>query len=210
MKNQDSALQLYMNYVLKAEISPLISQITNEIPRTFQDTIRSAKQKSTKKPKSPEELELRESLGKILHQTTKKANLLTPKAKTNLENFIQGEIVIEVAHQPKILGGERFILNKIACGGEMSQNIPNSVPIFYIADYDKVHNELTKTHFPLINSPTGFSIGIDQEIEKCYEDKCIECLPLPSMTHFKKIFHEIEKKYFFSINFIDSFGHQHK
>ncbi|GAH96859.1 unnamed protein product, partial [marine sediment metagenome] len=33
------------------------------------------------------------------------------------------------------------------------------IPIFYVADYDKVHSELIKTKFSQNDSPNGFSVS---------------------------------------------------
>lgn len=189
-----------MNYVIKHEISPLIQEITTEIPRNFFDACKLASKKNQKIVKTSEWALNKEKLGKILGQTTKKFGVLTPQAKKNLELFYNSNNIVEVAHQPKFLGGERFILNKLACGGELASQMEEGIPLFYIANYDQVHNELTKTHFPLINSPTGFSVSIETEIERCFAEKCIDCLPLPSISYVKQLLKEIEEKYLFSIN----------
>jgi uncharacterized protein YllA (UPF0747 family) len=107
---------------------------------------------------------------------------------------------LEVSHQPKFLGGERFLFNKIACGAAFSNMESSVVPIFYVADYDKVHSELIKTKFSHSNSPTGFSVSVRPEIEKEFQDMRIKNLPLPSLSYLLEQFQEIRKKYTNSIN----------
>ncbi len=194
------ALQLYMDYVLYNTISPLISSIISELPRTFNEACEIVQRKARAIQNPPDWETKKEHLGRILQKIAIKNGLFTPKAKKNLDHFYTNNNIIEVSHQPKFMGGERFVLNKLACGGIFSNQIASSVPIFYIADYDQIHRELTKTRFPIINSATGFSIGIDKDIEDCYGKECVECLPLPSESSLTQKLQQIREKYEFSIN----------
>lgn len=200
----NNILKTYMKYVLNAEISPIISQITSEIPRTMYNAIKLGEKKSKNQPNTPHSHQLKEQIGKILRDTTKKFGFLTPKARKNLENYYATNNIIEVAHQPKFLGGERFLLNKIALGGEIANKFEKSIPIFFIGNYDKIHNELTKTHFPTINAPSGFPIGIENQIVSSFEGQCVECLPLPTERNFIEMMSQIQNNYYFSINSCNS------
>ena len=176
-------LLLYMDYAINNIISPLISEIDTEIPKSINNSIELGKKKKLTITKSKSDPHLKEEIGKIFKQTTKKFNLLTLKAKENLGYFYTDNNLIEVAHQPKYLGGERFELNKIACGGAIHQYFAKSTPFFFIGDYDQIQSELTRVHFPLINSQSGFVVGIDKETENRYFGSCIEDLPLPDFSY---------------------------
>ena len=74
--NQD-ALQLYMKYVLNQTISPLISEITPEIPRTFQHTIDLGVHKASHIRNTPAWESQKEGLARILKKTTKKYSIFS-------------------------------------------------------------------------------------------------------------------------------------
>jgi len=198
----EDPLKYYLLYALEGKKSWISEGMKGLIPQSMGDTISLAKKinKEIEKDTNTEEIKL--ALGKIFETTNKKYNLLTDKAKNNLNKYLtdNNSLILEVSHQPKFLGGERFLFNKIGCGAAFA-NLENSiVPIFYIADYDKVHSELIKTKFSQSDSPNGFSISIEPDVEKNFLDKSIRILPLPSVSYLLEQFKEIRKKYNNSIN----------
>ena len=198
----EDPLKYYLLYALEGQKSWISEGMKDLIPQSMSNAIFLAKKvhKETEKDTNNEEIKL--ALGKIFENTNNKYNLLTDKAKRHLENFLTDNksLSLEVSHQPKFLGGERFLFNKIACGAAFANLDPSIIPIFYVADYDKVHSELIKTKFSQSNSPNGFSISIKPEIEKEFLGMRIKNLPLPSVPYLLEQFQEIRKKYSNSIN----------
>ncbi|WP_457557429.1 bacillithiol biosynthesis protein BshC [Candidatus Harpocratesius sp.] len=173
------------------------------IPQSFHSCL----QLSSKIMNSDRSTELRAQLASIFTDTTKKLGVWTESVKFNIENYIESGRSIEIGHQPKFLGGERFLLNKLACGGILAKysrstnlNQHNSVflPFLFIADYDKVHKELTRTMIPVINSVTGRTLKIPKHIENHYNGTSIASLPLPSEKEFQEILENIRTTMKFS------------
>jgi len=198
----EDPLKYYLIYALEGQKSWISEGMKSLIPQSMNDAIMLAKKvnKDAEKDISNEEMKL--AMGKIFENTNNKYNLLTDKAKRHLENFLTDNksLRLEVSHQPKFLGGERFLFNKIACGAAFTNLDASIIPIFYVADYDKIHSELIKTKFSQSDSPTGFSISIKPEIEKEFLGMRIKNLPLPSVPYLMEQFQEIRKRYSNSIN----------
>ncbi|MFW9864470.1 MAG: hypothetical protein ACFFEN_00085 [Candidatus Thorarchaeota archaeon] len=198
----EDPLKYYLLYALEGQKSWISEGMKDLIPQSMSDTISLAKKIKRESGKNKRNDEIKISLGKIFKNTNNKYNLLTDKAKIHLENYLTNpnSLSLEVSHQPKFFGGERFLFNKIACGAALEHLDDSIIPIFYVADYDKVHSELIKTKFSQSDSPNGFSISINPEIEKQFLGMRIRDLPLPSMPYLLEKFQEIRKKYINSIN----------
>ncbi|MHA1372082.1 MAG: hypothetical protein ACTSRA_20475, partial [Promethearchaeota archaeon] len=192
-------LELYIQHAIYGKSSWISEMMKNTIPSSMRHAITLAKI-IKEEGAGVLSADLKERMGKIIENTTKNLGFLTEKAKQHLDRYYQGGLAIEVAHQPKFLGGERFIFNKLACGASLSALDDNSYPFFYLADYDKVHPELIKTHFSLSNSATGFSLSIKPEILKEYNNTCIRTIPLPSNDDLEDLIETIYSNYQFSIN----------
>jgi uncharacterized protein YllA (UPF0747 family) len=198
----EDPLKYYLLYALEGQKSWISEGMKDLIPQSMSDAILLAKKNKREMNKDTYNNDIKFAIGKIFENTNKKYNLLTEKAKRYLENFLtdNNSLSLEVSHQPKFLGGERFLFNKIACGSAFA-NLDNSIiPIFYVADYDQVHPELIKTKFSHSNSPNGFSISIKPEIEKRFLGMRIRDVPLPSVPYLLEQFLEIRRKYSNSIN----------
>ncbi|MFX1305081.1 MAG: hypothetical protein ACFE9X_17125 [Promethearchaeota archaeon] len=198
----EDPLKYYLLYALEGQESWISRGMKDLIPQSMSDAILLAKKINREMRKDTDHNEIKLALGKILENTNDKYNLLTDTAKRHLEDFLtnNNSLGLEVSHQPKFLGGERFLFNKIALGAAFT-NLDNCIiPIFYVADYDKVHAELIKTKFSQSDSSTGFSISIAPEIEKKFLGMRIKNLPLPSVSYLLEKFQEIRKKYINSIN----------
>ncbi|MCJ7647512.1 MAG: hypothetical protein MUP85_02755 [Candidatus Lokiarchaeota archaeon] len=198
----EDPLKYYLAYALEGEKSWISEGMKDLIPQSMSNAIFLAKKRNREMEKDVNNSEIKIALGKIFENTNNKYNLLTDKAKRHLENFLtnNNSLNLEVAHQPKFLGGEKFLFNKIACGAAFANLDNGIVPIFYVADYDKIHSELIKTKFSQSDSPNGFSISINPEIEKQFLGTRIRDLPLPSVSYLLEQFQEIRKKYTSSIN----------
>ncbi|MHA1241999.1 MAG: bacillithiol biosynthesis protein BshC, partial [Promethearchaeota archaeon] len=198
----EDPLKYYLLYALEEQKSWISEGMKGLIPQSMSDAIFLAKKVNKETKKDTNDEEIKGALGKIFENTNNKYNLLTGKAKRHLDNFLtdNNSLNLEVSHQPKFLGGERFLFNKIACGAAFANLDPSIIPIFYVADYDKIHSELIKTKFSQSNSPNGFSISIKPEIEKEFLGMRIKNLPLPSVSYLMEQFQEIRKRYSNSIN----------
>lgn len=146
----------------------------------------------------------RERVGKLLLETTRHAGALTAAARDALDAFLHGAGSIEVSHQPKFLGGEKFFFNKMALGHALHRNAARKpggtlVPFFYLADHDKVHPELVKVHFSSCNSATGFHASIDPATEREFDGAAVHALPVPSSDHLDTVLATIKTNYEFSI-----------
>ena len=198
----EDPLKYYLLYALEGQKSWISEGMKDLIPQSMSDAIFLAKKINREMEKDTNNDEIKLALGKIFENTNNKYNILTDKAKRHLEDFLtdKNSLRLEVSHQPKFLGGERFLFNKIACGAAFANLDNNIIPIFYVADYDKVHSELIKTKFSQSDSSSGFSISIKPEIEKEFLGMRIKNLPLPSVSYLLEQFQEIRKKYVNSIN----------
>jgi len=198
----EDPLKYYLAYALEGQQSWISEGMKDLIPQSMSDAILLAKKKNREMEKDVNNSEIKLALGKIFENTNNKYSLLTEKAKNHLDNFLtdNNSLSLEVAHQPKFLGGERFLFNKIGCGAAFANLDNDIVPIFYVADYDKIHSELIKTKFSQSDSASGFSISINPEIEKKFIGMRVRDLPLPSVSYLLEQFQEIKKKYSNSIN----------
>ena len=198
----EDPLKYYLLYALKGKSSWISDGMKDVLPQSMSNAIFLAKKIRKEMEEDTNSNEIKLALGKIFEKTNRRYNILTDKAKRHLENFLTDEnsLSLEVSHQPKFLGGERFLFNKIACGAAFSNLDDHIIPIFYVADYDKVHSELIKTKFSQSDSPNGFSISVNPEIEKKFLGMRIRNLPLPSVSYLLEQFQEIRKKYSNSIN----------
>ena len=113
----EDPLKYYLLYALEGQESWISEGMKDIIPQSMSDAIFLAKKINRAMEKDTNNNEMKSALGKIFENTNNKYNLLTDKAKRHLENFLNdnNSLSLEVSHQPKFLGGERFLFNKIAC-----------------------------------------------------------------------------------------------
>jgi len=100
-----------------------------------------------------------EELKKTIKHQLRKWGILTSRVEENIDRIEQG--VIEAGQQPLCLGGPSNILNKVACTWKLCDvGEPGQfVPLFYVADYDGVQNELLNIRVPS-PSPKGLLISL--------------------------------------------------
>ncbi len=192
-------LQHYMDLALSQ--SPEIPglKLKPYVPTSYHDAYTRAEALRSKINYTSEDLEIRATLGDIFRSTTKSYGAFTTQAQKNLDIYLETGGLVEIGHQPKFLGGERFLLNKLAAGGNIPQFSPNLVPFLYIGDYDKVHVELIKTRIPVVNSATGLSLSIDKSVEDEYTNDSIKCLPKPTEEYLHEVLDNIRRSYQFSL-----------
>nr|MDO8117229.1 hypothetical protein [Candidatus Sigynarchaeota archaeon] len=194
----DDPLYQYIEKAVHGKDSFVSGGMEGLIPLSLTDAIRLAS--TYRETRAGIETSIKEELASIFLKTTRNIGVLTERAKNSIERFLQGGLGIEIAHQPKFLGGEKFILNKLALGGKIASLHEHAFPFFYLADYDKVHPELVKVHFSLVNSGFGFSTSIEPSIEQSLTGTCISELPLPEPRYMRDIIDRILANYEFSIN----------
>ncbi|MHA1673258.1 MAG: bacillithiol biosynthesis protein BshC [Promethearchaeota archaeon] len=192
-------LQHYMDLTLSQSQEIPGLKLKPYVPTSYHDAYTRAEELRSKIIYTPEDLEIRATLGEIFRTTTKSYGAFTAQAKKNLEIYLKTGGLVEIGHQPKFLGGERFLLNKLASGGCIPQFSPNLVPFLYIGDYDKVHVELIKTRIPVVNSATGLSLSIDKSVEELYNNDSIRCLPKPTEEYLHDVLDSIRRSYQFSL-----------
>jgi len=181
-------------------------QLAELIPNSASNCLKNAA-KLIPKDKNQENIELRHKIAEIFQSTTRNLGVWTERVEKNLEIYTKTGACLEVGHQPKFLGGERFLLNKIACGGILARNSWyhsqqktsfSLLPFLFIGDYDKVHRELTRTVIPSINAENGKSLHIPKKLEKLYTESTISHLPLPSEVEFQSILEDFRNSMNFS------------
>jgi uncharacterized protein YllA (UPF0747 family) len=128
-------------------------------------------------------------LGTLVHQHHKKKLGITRNIKATLKGLPRG--IVEGAHQPVLLGGPAFILNKIACTNIIAK-VNQLAPIFFVGDYDQIQPELTNIRLPSLgNSGTLLAIPIDEE----YQFSPISKIPLPSENWLRVLLDTIDETY---------------
>ena len=198
----------YIEHIKTRRENYISSIMGNTIPLSIEHSIMLAKKNVDSIAGEYLDPDLKENLGNIYKKTTKKYKLFTEKARESLNMFYQGKISVEVAHQPKFMGGEKFVFNKIALGGILSSFDDDFYPFYYLADYDKVHGELIRTHMSLVNSGSGFPVSIPSADEAKHDGTSIRLLPIPNEAYMEELYEQIRKNYTFSISSCIESGYQ--
>ena len=106
-----------------------------------------------------------EALKKGLKDQLRALGILTSKVAENVDVLERG--VIETGQQPVCLAGTSLIFNKMACSVKLSglEGKEPFIPLFYVADYDGIQNELLNVRIPS-PSPKGLLISLPSESER--------------------------------------------
>ncbi len=204
----DDPLQQYMEKAVHGRDTFISGCMQGTIPQSPRDAIELAIRNRAARDRT--EAPIAEELAAIFSKTTKKIGVFTERAKESIDKFLQGGLGVEIAHQPKFLGGEKFVFNKIALGARIAALDGQAFPFFYLADHDKVQPELVKIHFSLVNSSSGFSTSIAPGIEQAFTGTSIHALPLPEPRYLEEIIGQISSNYEFSINTCSSDANERK
>lgn len=122
----------------------------------------------------------------------RKWGILTSRVGENIDRIERG--VIEAGQQPLCLGGTSIILNKVACIRKICDiRAPeNFVPLYYVADYDGIHNELLNMRIP---SPSPKGLLISLPVEDGLMGSPIYELSTPPETWLRKTVEKIRSNY---------------
>ncbi|MFX1251520.1 MAG: bacillithiol biosynthesis BshC [Promethearchaeota archaeon] len=134
-----------------------------------------------------------EALHKILLKNHRKVGFLTPEVKDCLEDLVSGKGIVEVGHQTIFLGGPLFLPNKVFFTSKLAE-WSNLLPLFYVADYDGIQNELTITRFPRITSSQGLALKLHlQDFENVSAP--IRLVPRPELSWILDMIDKIREDY---------------
>ncbi len=116
---------------------------------------------------------------------------LTPQVKENLVKLEEQRAVIEAGHQPALLGGPGFVINKIAAITKLA-SFHQAIPIMFVGDHDHEQKELTVIHLPS-PGPRGltFSLNVPRE----YKMSPMHVLPCPPKEWLKQATAKITSTY---------------
>ncbi len=125
---------------------------------------------------------------KTFHQ---KHKALTPNAKQNLTLLEEQYGAVEAGHQPALLGGPGFVINKLAAIARLAA-FQHTAPIMFVGDHDHEQKELTVIHLP---SPGPRGLIFTYRVPREYQLSPLHVLPLPPLTWLKQVVEKITSTY---------------
>jgi len=183
--------KLYSDYVFDGIEAAL--QFWGPIPRNIKEAIRlSTPLRGIYSERQPLFTENRlKTLGQAIRDTHHRYKMLTPKVKENLVKLEEQGAVIEAGHQPALLGGPGFVINKIAAIAKIAL-FQHSTPMMFVGDHDHEQKELTVIHLPS-PGPRGlmFSLPVPRE----YQMSPLHVLPLPSRDWLRQVTEKMTSTY---------------
>jgi len=111
--------------------------------------------------------------------------------KENLETLTQNPAVVEAGHQPAVLGGPGFIINKLAAISVLA-GLGGMIPLMFVGDHDHEQGELTVVHLP---SPGPSGITFSLSVPSSFRLSPLHVLPLPPPAWLTEITGKIEATY---------------
>lgn len=117
--------------------------------------------------------------------------MLTDRVKENLEKVTQNLAVVEAGHQPAVLGGPGFILNKLAAISVLA-GLRDMIPLMFVGDHDQEQSELTVVHLP---SPGPSGIAFSLPVPSSFRLSPLHTLPLPPEAWLSGITEKIAATY---------------
>ena len=180
---------LYSNFIDTGENKDLVEYFWNYVPSNLGEATKYATKGRNALGDTHDRLE---KLKKAIKTQLRKWGILTSLVEENIDRMEHG--VIEAGQQPMCLGGPSYILNKIACIWKLCEigNSRKLVPLYYMADYDKVQNELLNMWVPS-NSPKGLLISLPAD-DRLYGVPIYRMLTPPE-TWFRETVEKIRKNY---------------
>jgi len=133
-----------------------------------------------------------EKLKKAMKAQLRRWGILTSLVEKSIDQLEQG--VVEAGQQPMCLGGPSYVLNKVACISRLCElgNSSGLVPLYYVADYDAVQNELLNMWVPS-NFPKGLLISLPAD--PSLDGVPIYRMSIPSERWFKETIEKLKKNY---------------
>ncbi len=187
-----AAHRLYTEYVYDGNQVAL--KFWGPIPRNIKDAITFSEPLIKRYREKDQPIFTQERLAKMrksiktLHQ---KHQLLTPKVRENLKLIEERNAVVEAGHQPVVLGGPGFIINKLATISKFA-TLQNSIPIMFVGDHDHEQKELTVIHLP---SPGPRGITFSLPVSREYQQSPMHVIPLPTQVWKKQAIAKIASTY---------------
>jgi uncharacterized protein YllA (UPF0747 family) len=121
----------------------------------------------------------------------RRCGMLTDQVKQNLSLLIQNFAVVEAGHQPAVLGGPGFVVNKLAAISAIAR-LRNMTPLMFVGDHDHEQSELTVVHLP---SPGPSGITFSLPVPDSFRLSPLHTLPLPPKTWLIETMGKIEATY---------------
>lgn len=117
--------------------------------------------------------------------------MVTPQVKESLTKLEEREAVIEAGHQPALLGGPGFVINKMAAIEKIAL-LQQATPVMFVGDHDHEQKELTVVHLP---SPGPRGLMFSLRVPAAYRMSPLHVIPKPSKDWLKQVNKKISATY---------------
>ncbi len=117
--------------------------------------------------------------------------MVTPQIKENLAKLEEQGAVIEAGHQPALLGGPGFVINKMAAITKIAA-LQRATPVMFVGDHDHEQKELTVVHLP---SPGPRGLTFSLPVPAAYRMSPMHVIPKPSRDWLKQVNEKISATY---------------
>ena len=181
--------RLYSNYIETGEHWEIVERLWNRVPVNLAEAQRLASKLRIDFGETPDIIE---DLKKAMKRQLRNWGVLTSRVEENIDRIERG--VIEAGQQPMCLGGPGYILNKVACTWKVCDigDPEKFVPLYYVADYDGIHNELLNIRIP---SPSPKGLLVSFPVEEGLVGSPIFELPNPPEAWLRKTVEKIRSNY---------------
>ncbi len=186
------ANNLYTAYVFDQET--VEHQFWGPIPRTAAEAVQFSQPISHSYSKGDTPLFSEDRVEKLLQAITtlhREHRMMTSKVKEMLNQLTQSLSVVEAGHQPAVLGGPGFVINKMAAISRLA-SFQNAIPVMFVGDHDHEQKELTVVHLP---SPGPKGLTFSLQVPREYRNSPLHILPLPPKKWLEQVCKRIESTY---------------
>jgi uncharacterized protein YllA (UPF0747 family) len=191
MKPQPPPSKLYADYIFDNNKAAL--QFWGPIPKNIKEAIDLSTPLIDNYPKVQPlfSQERSQALNRIIKTIHQQYGTLTPKVKENLELLEERAAVIEAGHQPALLGGPGFVINKIAAIMTVA-SMQHTAPVMFVGDHDHEQKELTVAHLP---SPGPRGLTFSFPVPREFRMSPMHVIPLPPKQWLKDVVVKITSTY---------------
>jgi len=181
--------RLYTDFIETGKHREIVESLWGQVPKNLMEAYKLAADLRENFGETSDSIE---KLKKLMKHQLRNWGILTSRVEENIDRIEQG--VIEAGQQPLCLGGPSYILNKIACTWKLYEigDPEQFVPLFYVADYDGIQNELLNIRVPS-PSPRGLLISLPAEARLAGSP--IFELPNPPEVWFRRTIEKIRNNY---------------
>ncbi len=186
------ANQLYHAYVFDQE--PVTHQFWGPIPRTASEAVQFSQALIQQYSKGQTPLFSEERMEKLLHAITdlhSTRGMMNGQIKEQLNKLSNNPAVVEAGHQPALLGGPGFVINKMAAISRLA-SFQGAVPIMFVGDHDHEQKELTVVHLP---SPGQHGLTFSLQVPRAYRNSPLHIIPLPPKKWLEQVCTRIQTTY---------------